>query len=246
MNSMQSRAYAEAEASPANAARCLLPFTLPDKWREITAPPWTMDSFFEMYDNKNQLLNPRDSYQAGTRAEGGTGYTSAEKGMLIELKTGGSSKVTPGVYNPWAIPGSTGADDYEEAIAMCKTGTMQTGQHITLEPGMMAGPTAHGIERLVASDPEAHWDFSCNCVKGSRYGVSPRIRPIPLYDPVYYEQGKQEGRNADFKMVSFLGVFVVGMSGNEVIARVHPISAEVVDGNPGPASSFAQAIRLVK
>ena len=210
MTQMLSRAYAVAEAAPANAARCLLPFTLPDKWQEVTEPPWRMESFFEMYDNHHNLLNPRDTYRPGPD---GTGYRTADKGTLIELKAANGSKVSPSAYNPWAIPGSTGADDYEDAIAGCKTGTIATGEHITLEPGMMTGPTSQGIERLVASDPNARWDFSCNCVKGSSYGVSPRIRPIPLYDPVYYEEGKQTGRNADFKMVSYLGVFVVGMQG---------------------------------
>jgi hypothetical protein len=248
MQSMQSRAYAEAEASPANAARCLLPFTIPDKWQEITAPPWTEESFFEKYDNKNRLLNPRDQYRRGTRENGGTGYTSLDKGTLIELKPDNGGKVTPGVYNPWAIPNSTGADDYRAAIAGCKTGTMKTGEHITLEPGAMVGPTVQGIEELIAKDPNARWDTSCTCVKGSdpRFAISPRIRPIPLYDPDEYEDGKQEGRNAEFQMVSFLGVFVVGMQGNTVIARVHPISAETVQDPSLTPSSFAMSIRLVK
>jgi hypothetical protein len=246
MQTMQSRAYAEAEASPANAARCLLPFTLPDKWVEVNTPPWSWDATYEKYDNKGRLLNPRDRYQTGTRDTGGTGYSSVDKGTLIELKTGNGGKVTPGVYNPWAIPGSTGADDYEDAIAGCKTGAMETGQHITLEPGNMVGPTSAGIQRLVNSDPGARWDTSCNCVKGSAYGISPRIRPIPLYHPDKYEDGKQEGRNADFEMVSFLGVFVIGMNGNSVMARVHPISAETTSNPTGPPSSFAMSIRLVK
>jgi hypothetical protein len=246
MQTVQSQAYAEAEASPANAARCLLPFTLPDKWQEITAPPWSWDSFYEKYDNHNNPLNPRDRYRPGTTATGGTGYSAVDKGTLIELKTNGGSKVTPGVYNPWAIPGSTGADDYEDAIAGCKTGSISTGSHITLEPGNMVGPTQQGIERLIASDPGARWDTSCSCVKGSAYGISPRIRPIPLYDPDKYEDGKQEGRNAEFEMVSFLGVFVVGMSGNSVMARVHPISAETLANPALTPSSFAMSIRLVK
>ena len=103
-----------------------------------------------------------------------------------------------------------------------------------------------GIARLIASDPGAYWDTSCSCVKGSAYGISPRIRPIPLYDPDKYEDGKQEGRNAEFEMVSFLGVFVVEMQGNSVIARVHPISAETLEDPSLTPSSYAMTIRLVK
>jgi len=246
MMTMDSKAYAEAEASPANAARCLLPFMLPDKWREVTAPPWNQDSQFEMYNKQHtQLLNPRDIYVPGSGPDS-TGYKSTDKGTLIILKTDNSGKVSPSVYQPWAIPGSTGANDYRDAIANCRTGTMQTDQQLVQEPGNMTGPTQQGVQDLVAKDPGAHWDFSCNCVKGSQYGISPRIRPIPLYDPVHYENGKQTGRNADFKMVSFLGVFVIGMQGNDLLARVHPISAEVMDNPSLTTSSFAQAIRLVK
>ena len=124
---------------------------------------------------------------------------------------------------------------------------MKTGQHITLEPGNMVGPTSQGIERLINSDPGARWDTSCTCVKGSAYAISPRIRPIPLYDPDKYEDGKQEGRNAEFEMVSFLGVFVVEQNGGgSVIARVTPISAETLEDPSLTPSSFAMSIRLVK
>ena len=124
---------------------------------------------------------------------------------------------------------------------------METDQDLTLEPGNMVGPTREGIELLIGQDRNARWDEGCNCVINSdpRFGISPRIRPIPLYDPYYYEHNKQEGRNAAFKMVSFLGVFVVGMNGNEVIARIHPITGEAT-GNPTTASPFAMAIRLVE
>ena len=247
MASMQSAAFAVAEASPANAARCLLPFTIPDRWQEVTDPPWDEESFYEIFDRHGRPINPRDRYQSGSGPEA-TGYrVSRDKGDVIILKTDGGSKVTPGVFNPWAIPGSLGADDYADAIAGCKTGLMETGQDITLEPGNMVGPTRDGIARLIAQDPNARWDEGCNCVINSdpRFGVSPRIRPIPLYDPYHYELNKQEGRNASFRMVSFLGVFVERMNGNEVVARIHPITGEAT-GNPTPTSSFAMAIRLVQ
>ncbi len=248
IDNMLSAANATAEASPANAARCLLPFTIPDKWDELTDAPWDTDSMFEMYDKRGTLLSPRDRYRPGPN---GSGYNAeVDKGTLIKLKTSNTSQVSPGIYNPWAIPGSTGADDYREAIAGCRTGTMETDQMLVPEPGNMVGPTSQGVQDLVAKDSGAYWEPlpGCNCVKGSDPkfgGMSPRIRPIPLYDPVFYENGKQTGRNADFKMVSFLGVFVVGMQGNELLARVHPISAETTS-NPTTASSFAMAIRLVE
>jgi hypothetical protein len=240
---MDIKASAVAEASPANAAKCLLPFTIPDKWQENTAGPWTEQSMFEMYDKKGTLLNPRDTYVPGVS---GTGYNAeTDKGTLLVLKTDNASKVSPSIYNPWRIPGSEGADDYREAISGCKTGTVETDTLLEAEPGNMVGPTRQGVDDLVLQDPNAHWDFGCNCIEGSAFPTSPRLRTIPLYDPVFYEDGKQTGNNAALKVRSFLGVFILGMQGNEVLARVHPITA-LVTGNQTTASSFAMAIRLVE
>ena len=82
-------------------------------------------------------------------------------------------------------------------------------------------------------------------MKGSAVGLSPRIRPLPLYDPVYYEEGKKNGRNADLKLISLLGFFVEGMNGNDVKGRIHPITAQAT-GKGNTQSSFAMAIRLVQ
>ena len=37
---------------------------------------------------------------------------------------------------------------------------------------------------------------------------SPRVFPIPLYDPNYYETGKLNGRNADLKVANWIGFFL--------------------------------------
>jgi hypothetical protein len=242
LSSVDIRAMATAEASPADAADCLLPFTLPDKWNEVIDGPWNTDSTFDMYDKKNNLLDPHDIYVKG---EGGTGYIAdLDKGTLLTLKPDNGGKPAPSMYQAWAIPGSDGADDYRDAIAGCNKTVVRTDSLMTLEPGNMTGPTRDGVNDLVAQDPGAHWDGTCNCVKGSAYGISPRIRPIPLYDPVYYEEGKHNGRNADLKMISMLGFFVVGMDGNNVLGRIHPITAKATGS--GTTSSFAMAIRLVE
>ena len=238
------RATATAEASPANAANCLLPFTLPDRWQENVNGPWTPDSTFDMYDSKwKNPLNPADLYVPGVL---GTGYNATrDKGVQLVLKQDNGGKAAPSFYQPWAIPGSTGADDYREAISGCNQTTIQTDYVMTPEPGGMVGPTKQGIDDLVAKDPGARWDDICNCVKGSAFGLSPRIRPIPLYDPVYFEEGKHNGRNADLKMISYLGFFVEGMQGNNVMGRITPITLQAT-GNSTTQSSFAQAIRLVQ
>jgi hypothetical protein len=118
---------------------------------------------------------------------------------------------------------------------------------MTQEPGNMVGPTNQGIDDLIARDPAAQFDTSCNCVKGSNYGVSPRVTPIPLYDPVYYATGKKNGRNADFRLANVIGFFIDSRQGNQVYGYVMPILG-TIDQNlgPAPSGSFPAAIRLVQ
>jgi hypothetical protein len=167
---------------------------------------------------------------------------------MVILKASNDTNVSPSIYNPIVIPGmERGAAAYSAAIAGCVRAEFEWDQRITVEPGNMVGPTQQGVDELVALDPDAYWDETCLCVKGSQYPTSPRVRPIPLYDPDYYERGKQGGRNADFKVANFLGVFVVGMQGNDVVAYITPIAGTGGSGNgPTPGNAFPYVIRIVK
>ena len=92
----------------------------------------------------------------------------------------------------------------------------------------MTGPTVQGAQDLYDQDPGAYWEPApgCNCVKNSRFGghTSPRIFPIPTYDPIYYAEGKANGRNADFKLANIIGIFLDRRpAGNEIYGRITPI-----------------------
>jgi hypothetical protein len=78
-------------------------------------------------------------------------------------------------------------------------------------------------------------------------GQSPRVFPIPLYDPMYYAEGKANGRVADFKVANFLGFFAEYISGNEIFGYVTTVTG-IVAPVPGgtPAGLFPVAIRLVE
>ena len=78
-------------------------------------------------------------------------------------------------------------------------------------------------------------------------GRSPRIFPIPLYDPDYFQHGKQTGRNASLTVATWIGFFVEGRNGNNVYGRIVPILGSI-DPNAGPApeDAFAKAVRLVE
>jgi Flp pilus assembly protein TadG len=240
-------AVAVAEASRANAMTCVKPFTVPDRWIENQTPPWDPNDTFDVYDSKGKPLANPDVYVDATQT-GYTGYNAErDKGLTVRLKASNTSKLAPSTYQPWAIPGSSGGADYRWNIGNCNTTVMPFGFLMTQEPGNMVGPTKQGMDDLIARDPNAYWDDVKNTVVSSMH-PSPRVVAIPLFDPLYFEQGKQNGRPADLKAVNYLGFFVEEMQGNEVVGRVTPIGGLRKGSGYGPApeGAFPKVIRLVQ
>jgi hypothetical protein len=141
-----------------------------------------------------------------------------------------------------------GGDFYRENIAECNQAVFDYESVMTQEPGNMVGPTVSGIEDLILQDPNAYWEDApgCNCVRTDQ-GRSPRVFPIPLYDPDLYDQGKINGRNATLIMRNWIGFFVEELNGNEVVGRITPILGTInPDAGPAPAGVFPLAVQLVE
>ena len=240
-------ATATAEASKANAMSCVKPFTIPDRWIEKQTPGWDADDAFDAFDNKgNPLANP-DIYIPADQP-GYTGYNmDRDRGLRLMIRAGTGNDITPSFYFSLAIGGVTGGDEYRWNIEHCNTTLMTWGQVLTQEPGNMMGPTVSGAEQLYTQDPNAYWDAASQNVKGSAFSRSPRVFPIPLYDPNYYDENKREGRTADLKVANWIGFFLEDIQGNNIYGRITPI-AGVLDKNAGPApdGAFPMTIRLVK
>jgi Flp pilus assembly protein TadG len=247
-------ASATAEVSPANAMTCVKPFMIPDKWADNTDDKgkatggWTPSSQFDLTDKSGTTLPNPDVYYPATDPRY-TGYTPAnDKGKLLMLRAGTGEEVNPSFYFSWKMPGDTGGDFYRENIEKCNTAVITYGDPIIQEPGGMVGPTVQGVQALIDKDPGAVYDLTCKCVTGSAFGTnSPRVFPIPLYDPYFYEVGKASGRKADFKIANFLGFFVESLQGNSVKGYITDIVGVVnTSAGPAPAAAFPKAIRLVQ
>jgi hypothetical protein len=240
------QAEATAEASPANAMTCVMPFTIPDKWIEHQTPAFGPEDTFDVVDQHNNPVADPDEY-IPVGEPGYTGYNAVrDKGMELMIRAGTGNAIEPSFYFSYSIGGVTGASQYEWNIGNCNTTIMGFGDLLLAEPGNMVGPTTDGIDQRIAKDPDAVWDRSLNKVV-STMNPSPRVVAIPLYDPVYYDTGKQNGRYADLKVTNYLGFFITGRSGNNVYGRITPISGLITaNGGPAPAGAFPMAIRLVE
>jgi hypothetical protein len=240
-------ATATAEASKASGMTCVKPFTIPDKWTEKQDPPWDGGDTYDAFDNKgNPLANP-DIYIPADQP-GYTGYNQeTNRGQRLVLRAGTGDNITVSFYYSIAIGEVTGGDEYRWNIDNCNKTVMHWGDRLMQEPGDKMGPTVQGIEALIARDPNARWDDTLNRVVDSAYGgqQSPRVFPIPLYDPPFYDEGKRNGRIADLKVANWIGFFAESCDGNRINGRIIPI-AGIRDGSPTPEGLSIRAIRLVK
>jgi Putative Flp pilus-assembly TadE/G-like len=241
-------ATATAQAAPAGGMTCVKPFIIPDKWTENTSPPWDMNtSTYDHYDNRGNELPVHDVYDPTK------GYSAADKGTVLILRAGSGNNIRPTFYFSWAMPPNTGAPPntggewYQWNIAHCNTSVIDKDAHYvaTQEPGNMVGPTISGLQELIDQDPGARWD-DANKKYVSNLNPSPRVFPIPLYNPEEFEKGKQTGRNAELIVANWLGFFLERIQGNEAYGRIFPITGVTSTSTPSPTTPLAYVIRLVQ
>jgi hypothetical protein len=256
METSDMRAAATAEASPANAMTCVKPFTIPDKWKEVGSDaPWTGDSDYDAFDNKGVPLpaSEADVYIPMFNADGSvnpdyTGYNNeTNRGQPLVLRAATGSNINVSFYYSLSMTDDMGGNDYRWNIANCNKTIYHWGDPLIQEPGAMEGPTIQGAEELIARDPNAVWNDTTNKVEGSAYGVkSPRVFPIPLYDPQYYDDGKRNGRNASLITANWIGFFLEYIQGNGIYGRIIPIAGIRDKTGLGGSAALPKAIRLVQ
>jgi hypothetical protein len=256
METSDMRAVAVGEASPANAMTCVKPFTIPDKWKEVGSDaPWTGDSDYDAFDNKGNPLpaSEADVYIPAFNEDKSvnpnyTGYnTEANRGQPLVLRAATGTNINVSFYYSLSMTDDMGGNDYRWNIANCNKTIYHWGDPLIQEPGAMEGPTIQGAEELIAKDPGAVWNDATNKVEGSAYGVkSPRVFPIPLYDPEYYDDGKRNGRNASLRTANWIGFFLEYIQGNGIYGRIIPIAGIRDKIGTGGSAAFPKAIRLVQ
>ena len=184
---------------------------------------------------------------------GYTGYTNADRGTELILRAGTGNNIEPTAYQSWSMPGNNGligGELYRQNISGCNTQIITIDPSnplfLTQEPGAMEGPTMQGIDALIALDPNAHWDTSCQCVRGATSLSAPALLPCRSTIPKRYAEGKANGRNADFWLANILGFFIDRRQGNQVYGYITAIGGIVNPNVPAPTGAFPVAIRLVE
>lgn len=227
-------AVAAAKVYDACGSDCVKPWAIPDRWDDV---------------NGNGAMDAGEAYDPVV-----TGFQApSDVGASIVLKVGNPQQtMAAGQFFPINLPPLdcecgedplTGARWYRWNIANCSPYSVEPGDRLQLEPGNMVGPTSQGMQQLIAADPTAYWDDAENTVKGSAWGMSPRIALVPFFDPTI---PPESGRN--WVRVVKIGAFFleeVG-PGSEVRGRFIKVT---IDGAPcavASEGSFIEGIRLVE
>ncbi len=237
-------ATATAEATRANAARCVAPFAIPDRWTERQTSPWDPTDTYNAFPANPSVLP--DVYRA---ANLGTysGYNSqSNRGLQLTLHEASGTDITAGAYFPIQLPGSAGAADLQWNVSHCDDATMHFFDSMSKEPGSQATTIRQGVQDLIALDPAAYWDTATNRVVSTQ-NPSPRVKIVPLVDPHYWNLGKLDGNYEQLKAANYIGFFIESISGNDIVGRITPVTAVIDPSAPqAPVGSFARVIRLIQ
>ena len=164
-------ATATADAVPANAATCIKPWAIPDKWREMQTPPWDSADSFDRYiqngPRRGQLIPQPDRFVPITQP-GYTGYQQSpsgpDYGRQVTIKQGNPQQsVSASDFFPIALPPNSGAAWYQQMIPGCWPDVAEIGDLIPVEPGNMVGPTNAGTKMLIDRDPSAYCSRRRQC-----------------------------------------------------------------------------------
>ncbi|HEX6791765.1 MAG TPA: pilus assembly protein TadG-related protein [Candidatus Krumholzibacteria bacterium] len=226
-------AVAAAKAYDVCSSSCIKPWAIPDRFNDA---------------NENGAADPGE-YDPVT-----TGYSvPGDVGVSVVLKVGTpQDAMAPGQFYPIDLPPldcgcgvdpETGGDQYRWNIANCNRFTVGPGDRLQLEPGNKVGPTRQGMQELIDADPGAYWSSGDQTVKGSNFGLSPRIALVPFFDPT---SPPESGRN--WVRVVKVGAFFLESvgPGSQVQGRFMKVTVQGPPCAGGNGNSFLTGITLVE
>lgn len=228
-------AAATARRVNACSSDCFKPWSVTDKWVDTNGNG--------KFDNGVDLYDPVT-----------TGYQyPRDNGLQVTLKIGKpGDNIVPSFYNAVDFPPlnrgtpQTGGNTYQDNISTCGPDSfVAVGDQLQTEPGSMQGPTAQGVQDLIATDPTAYWDTGCNCANSPKGINSARLIRIGFFDP---RDPPSSGRQSVtvIKVGGFFVESVVSSGPNKgnVTGRFTQVAA--FGGAPDPGCAGLQTVRLVK
>lgn len=251
-DSVNVNAVAAAQVDPSGAAVCVKPFAIYDRfWDKDGDGEW--DEGIDYYDANDTGYGSAFRNADGSGYGAGVGYTGPpdydrDYGVQITLKgrdKQDTSACCPGTgpswYYEWAMPvwdGSgqgKGGADYRDNIGLCNPNPIILGQSYWVEPGGKTGPTAQGIENLIAEDTTT-WDDVVNGASTTRIVIVPTFSPARNF-----KSGRQE-----VVFTNFLQIYVedIYKDGNVqvVVGRIMRVAGTGGGTTTGPGAGYVHLV----
>lgn len=193
-----------------------------------------------------------------------TDLARASIGTLLRIKPGHpSNALAPGQFYALRLPDSSGGNDYRENIERCAPEPIGCRDRYTVEPGNMVGPTLQGVRALIGDEPDQYIQVGRYLREdGSLNDTSKSLVVAPVWDTCGLEgfcpdnELPDSGSNVEVEVIGFAMLFLEGMAGSDVKARLINISAcgggdEVpstggIGGDGSAPGPYSLPIRLVR
>ncbi|HXV59762.1 MAG TPA: pilus assembly protein TadG-related protein [Vicinamibacteria bacterium] len=154
-------------------------------------------------------------------------WASTQIGYQFTVKPGNpQNSLAPGQFYAIAMPGSMGGADYRDNIARCAPGNVYCANTYTVELGNMIGPTKQGVLELIGPNPDSYVAVGQYMTQNGLSDTSHQLIVAPIWDecamPNFCPGGQlpDSGRNLQIPVVGFALLFLEGVQGNDVIARL--------------------------
>jgi len=145
-----------------------------------------------------------------------------------------------------------------EINSCTESSRIAVGASVPIKPGGTTGQVKHGVDDLMALDPDARWNYSTNTVDGSRppagSGIDPahwdwhqssRVITIALFDPIFIENGEMPAGNSTVTISNFARMWLNDSDGNDNVTSVF-LGFTTGGATGGEIGPLVKVLRLVK
>jgi hypothetical protein len=229
-----------------------------------TNPDGTPGDTYAPYDPATEGTGEQTGYGSTFRDPAGCSGSSClrDRGRAMTIKAQSPKQALgPGFFYLLRLQDSQGGNDIYNNIVGCAPGVFSTDSTYRIEDGNTQGPTTHGIEDVISSDPSAYWDPTADngtgavrgwnqAAYGSDWRGSPRVIKVGVFDPNQIAN-IQGGGNLSLRFNNVALMFLEGLVGsgqNEVVqARfLYYVSGTGDPGEEGAGGSLVKKLVLIK
>jgi hypothetical protein len=162
-----------------------------------------------------------------------------------------SGTLAPGNFFAIEFPGATGANDYRDDIASCDSPYLRCGDKLTVKSGNMAGPTAQGVEMLIGKPSRFTWIGPGQYQRQSDakvFDMSENVVLVPVWSSCGSDFCPAAKVTGQITVVGYAAVFLEGISGDYVVARLLGVSScgPMVAPPDSGGTVFSVPVRLIR